>query len=85
MILTLACPGCLTARERETIHLQQPSACRDCGTLFLFSATLRLLVIRCQVCGMVYDRRSNQPAPGMQPMCPRCGAAPGRVTVTADS
>jgi hypothetical protein len=56
VVLTLACPGCLIARERETIHLQQPSACPDCGTLFLFSSTLLLLVIRCQVCGTVYDR-----------------------------
>ena len=84
VVLTLACPGCLIARERETIHLQQPSACPHCGTLSLFSSTLRLLVIRCQVCGTVYDRRSPQPAPEMRPVCPRCGAVPGRVTGLVD-
>ncbi len=70
----------IASRERETIHLQQPSTCSNFRTLFLFSAMLRLLVIRCQVCGTVYDRRSNQPAPGMRPVCPQNGAVPGRGT-----
>jgi hypothetical protein len=83
MLTTLACPICLTARERETIGLQRTTICADCGGWFQLAApaprTLPILVIVCQVCRTVYDRRSNQSGIGMDPVCPKCGAPPELV------
>ena len=79
MLLLLACPHCLDARERETRNYQEPHACDDCGALLKLSYNMKPhLLLVCRACGCVFEGVEGQPAPGMRPVCPRCGSAPGR-------
>ncbi len=83
MLTTLACPICLTARERETIGLQRPTVCPDCGGWYQLAPpaprTLPILAIVCQDCRCTYSRLTGAQPHGTWPICPQCGATPGRV------
>jgi hypothetical protein len=78
MLLLLACPRCLNARERETRDYQMRRACDDCGALLLLRQhPAPHLVLVCRNCNLVFEGVEGQPAPGMPAVCPNCHTRPG--------
>jgi hypothetical protein len=61
VVLVLACPFCLDARERETRQFQTPQVCPDCGDLLLIDCRLPPhLVLKCRLCGNVFEGVEGQ-------------------------